>query len=269
MNCTEARLAIAAEPAASSAELEEHLRSCAACQQFRREVRALEADIARALALGPPLPRSAARATPGASPAHAAGPLASASAAAPLARVIPLPQANRKTRRAPAWRPWAMAASLVLAVALGTALWLGRPADTLAHDVVVHVRGEPDSWLAKQQVSVAGIDHALRANGVELGILPARITYAHSCFFRGHYIPHLVVQTTSGPVTVLILKHEQTRGTQRFSEHGLSGIIVPAAQSGSIAVLAQDRAGTAAAAVAPAAAQMQRETQWLDSSVGQ
>ena len=34
------------------------------------------------------------------------------------------------------------------------------------------------------------------------------VSYANSCVFRGHHVPHLVVQTEAGPVTVMVLVHE-------------------------------------------------------------
>ena len=49
MTCDEARLLIGGDPAASTPELEEHVRGCAACAQLRREMQALDGDILRAL----------------------------------------------------------------------------------------------------------------------------------------------------------------------------------------------------------------------------
>ena len=49
MNCNDAHLAIGAEPEATSAELESHLRACASCTGYRHEMRQLEQNIHRAL----------------------------------------------------------------------------------------------------------------------------------------------------------------------------------------------------------------------------
>src|SRR5579862_2791631 len=102
MNCTAARLQIGADPLGSSPELEAHLEVCAACRGLREEMRALEVRLRRALEQPPELP------------------------------------ARRVPRRA-AWQQWAMAASAVLAVVGVLAVWLLRPSDTLAHEVVAHV----------------------------------------------------------------------------------------------------------------------------------
>jgi HAMP domain-containing protein len=221
MNCDEARLQIGAHPAASTPELEEHVRGCSACAQFRSEMRTLDADIHRAMQKPPDVVRRAAR------------------------------------RAAPAWRQWAVAAGAALATFLVLTLWLLRPTDTLARDVVQHVQGEPDSWQATQQVSVEELNSALQNAGVALEVTSDKVVYAQSCWFRGHYVPHLVVQTAQGPVTVMILRHVPVRGRQTFSEEGMSGMIVPA-EHGSIAVLARGNG-----AVDAVATQMNQDMRWM------
>jgi len=49
MKCSDAHLSIGAEPQGTSPELEQHLRDCASCTQFRREMRDLDAQIHRAM----------------------------------------------------------------------------------------------------------------------------------------------------------------------------------------------------------------------------
>jgi Protein of unknown function (DUF3379) len=221
MTCEEARLLIGAQPGATTPALEEHLQSCAACARFREEMRALDADIGRALQRPPEV-------------------------------------AGRRARARPVlWRQWALAASVVLATLAVLGVWLLRPSDTLAHDVVAHVQGEPESWLATQHLSAPGIEATLRRSGVELDVTSDPVTYAHSCWFRGHYVPHLVVQTARGPATVLILRHEQVPARRSFHEDGMSGVIVPAGL-GSIAVLARGGGD-----VGELAGQMQRDIRWL------
>jgi hypothetical protein len=221
VNCDEARLAVGADPAASTPELEAHLAGCPACARFREEMRTLDADIRRAMQKPPALMRPAAR------------------------------------RTGPAWRQWAMAAGAALATFLVLALWLLRPTDTLARDVVRHVEGEPDSWSATQQVSAAELSGALHNAGVALDITSDKVVYAQSCWFHGHYVPHLVVQTAQGPATVMILRHDQVRGRRTFNEQGFSGVIVPA-EHGSIAVLMRGNASVAALA-----GEMNQDMRWV------
>jgi len=221
MICEDARLAIGADPEAAGGELEEHLRGCDACRAFQDEMRSLDADIRRALAEPPDV------------------------------RSVP---ARRVTRP---WREYALAAGVVLAVAAATLVWLLRPTDSLARDVVAHVRAEPDSWLSTINVSAGSIDHALKSSGVGLDLASDKIVYAQSCWFHGHYVPHLVVQTTQGPVTVLILRHEHVKARDEFREGGMTGVIVPAGD-GSIAVLARGRGPVPAIA-----AELRQEVHWL------
>jgi hypothetical protein len=62
------------------------------------------------------------------------------------------------------------------------------------------------------------------------------VVYAHACWFRDRYVPHLVVQTSTGPVTVLVLAGESARRVEHFEEGGYSGVIAPA-PNGAVAVL--------------------------------
>jgi hypothetical protein len=220
VNCGEARLLIGAEPHASSPELEEHLQGCPACQRLREEMRALDANIRRALEQPP-----------------VAG--------------------ARRISRPTAWRPFAMAASVLLALTAVLAVWVLRPSATLAHEVVAHVQAEPDSWLAKEHVSASDISEALKNAGVSLNVSSDRIMYAQSCWFRGHYVPHLVVETDKGPATVMLLRHEHVPMRRSFHEGGMSGVLVPLGK-GSIAVLTRGDADAGAIA-----GQMQQEVHWL------
>jgi hypothetical protein len=219
VSCEQARLQIGADPGNSTAELEQHLQDCESCRQFSAEVRTLDANIRRALERPP--------------------------AAAVAARFTA------------SWRPWALAASVLLAMLAVLAVWALRPSDTLAREVVAHVQEEPDSWLAREQVDAQSIDSALRSAGVKLDITSDRITYAQSCWFRDHYVPHLVMQTAQGPVTVMILRHQHVSARRTFHEAGMSGVIVPARQ-GSIAVLTRGDANIDAVT-----AQMLQDVRWL------
>jgi hypothetical protein len=67
------------------------------------------------------------------------------------------------------------------------------------------------------------------------------VSYASSCLFRGHRVPHLVVQTSMGPVTVMVLVHESVSKAVPFDEEGYRGVIVPVPGHGSLAVLVHDK----------------------------
>jgi len=201
--CEDARLLIGAEPCATSAELTEHLKSCQACAEFQFEMVALDANIRRALEEPPSVVRG--------------------------------------RRRLFVQPKWALAASMVLIVMATLAVWALRIDTSLAHEVVAHVIAEPQSWAGTDAVPEATLADVLRKGGVVLGATPYSVVYARSCWFRGHYVPHLVVRTAHSLATVMILRNETVDQRQTFHEDGLSGVIVPSAH-GSIAVLAASRA---------------------------
>lgn len=65
-------------------------------------------------------------------------------------------------------------------------------------------------------------------------------SYAMSCFVRGEWVPHLVVQGEHGPVMLLLLPHESVSEPVPLSlpEEGLSGVIVPLGEV-SVAVMGE------------------------------
>lgn len=206
MNCQEARRFIGAEPYVTSRELAEHLQGCPACAEFQLEMVALEANIRRALEEPPVAAR-----------------------------------ALKRRRLMLARSGWALAASVLLGFLATLVVWTLRPADSLAQEVVAHVIAEPQSWASKDVVSARALDEILHKSGLVLDATPYSVVYANSCWFRGHYVPHLVVRTAHSLVTVLILSHERVDARQAFHEDGLAGVIVPASL-GSIAVLGEGTA---------------------------
>jgi hypothetical protein len=217
-------------------ELAEHLASCPECSQFLREMVALDTNIRRALE---------------------GTPLSVAPPSETAATVVPITSAATAQRRKPArhWSGWALAASVALVSIL--AVWALRPTDSLAHDVVAHVEYESNSWSSKEDPSPAEINETLARAGVALDMSSDKIMYAHSCPFRGHTVPHLVVSTPQGPVTVMVLRYESVKHPMSFHEGGMTGVITPAPH-GSIAVLVKGNENVDAVAE-----QVQKSVRWL------
>jgi hypothetical protein len=88
------------------------------------------------------------------------------------------------------------------------------------------------------------LDAVLRGSKLRLRSGVGIVSYASGCSFRGHTVPHLVVQTPTGPVTVMVLVHETVRNPAQFDEQGYRGTIVPVPGHGSIAVLMQGPGAT-------------------------
>ena len=101
---------------------------------------------------------------------------------------------------------------------------------------------EPNAW-ARTDIPVPQpkLDRVLSEGHVRLKAGAGMVSYANSCLFRGHNVPHLVLQTGDGPVTVMVLTHESVRRSMRFDEQGYRGVIVPVPDHGSLAVLERGR----------------------------
>ena len=195
--CAHARLQIGGDPHDLPPEVTAHLATCAACRQFREETLLLDRRLRAALEL-------------------------------------PLAQFRTQPAAVPA-RRFALAASVVLAVLLAGGFWVLRPQPALAGEVVRHVLHEAGSWDARELLPASAVADVLKTAGVEFDAsLP--VVYAYACPFNGHRVPHLVVQTTNGPMTVMLLAHEKVSKRTEFAQDGLHGVLLPAG-SGSVAVL--------------------------------
>ena len=208
IDCTRYRQSMLAQPQGGDPALLEHRASCPDCNLFTERLLRFESDLQRAL-----------RVT-----------VADA--------VVPL-RAKAPPRRSPDFRPrWAMAAGVLMAVVVAGGLWLGVPRSSLAADVATHMREEPQAWRRTDvPVPSAALQNVLRDAQMQLAAGADLVSYANSCGFRGHQVPHLVIQTESGPVTVMVLVHEHARKPVQFDEQGYRGVIVPVAGHGSLAVL--------------------------------
>ena len=212
MNCLEYRRSIGAEPWRTDAELEAHARSCAACAEFGAQMRQLDARIESALRIPVPLWSSI----------------------------------GSLTERWPR-APLALAASLLLAVTVAAILWLALPRSSLADEVIAHMQHEPEALHASVPLAPSAVAEVLAKSQMRLRAPLGRVTYASSCLFRGHLVPHLVIDAGRGPVTVMLLSDERVARPLHFSEQGFTGVIVPA-QRGAIAVLTWDESQVAAIA---------------------
>jgi hypothetical protein len=223
--------ALLADPHDPDPELRAHRESCDDCAAFAERLLRFESRLERALRVD--LPAGADWVAPDEPAARAD--------AHGSDRVVPFPvKAPDLARRGAAHgRGWlAMAASVLLAVVVAGVLWVAAPGASVAADVVTHMAGEPDAWRRTDvPVPDAELQEVLRNTHLRLAAGSAMVSYASSCEFRGHHVPHLVIQTDSGPVTVMVLVHERVSKPVQFDEQGYRGVIVPVAGHGSIAVL--------------------------------
>lgn len=200
------RRALLTDPRGETPEVSEHRASCAECRAFGERLQRFESRVERALRID----------------------------ASRSAQVLPF-----KRAAAPARRWYALAASVAAAFFVAGLVWLAVPRSSLAADVVAHMAGEPDAWNTREPVPDAELAAVLSNTHMQLSPGAGGVSYASSCTFHGHHVPHLVVQTPQGPVTVMVLVHEPVAKPQPFDENGYRGTIVPLPGHGSLAVLAR------------------------------
>lgn len=215
MNCLAFRRQVGALPSADGGEFDAHRRECAACARHQDELRALDALIARAFAVDPARIRR---------PAAGAG-------------------------RVPATRSryLAIAASIVVGLSVGLVLLVSAPRASIAREVVAHIVDEPGTTNLLVPVAAAALAGVLDPEGARLRPGIGDVTFAARCVHQGHVVPHLVVRTPEGAVTVLLLRHREIDEPVRIAEQGLEGVVLPAPR-GSIAIVGQglkDPAGVA------------------------
>ena len=211
MNCLEFRRIVGAEPSSTAPDVAEHAAQCEACAKYQREMQQMDQLIHRALSIDVAVP----------------------------ADVAATPITSKQPKRSPAMR-WSLAASLLLAIALSV-FWLGYPRETLATEAVQHALHEPDSLVRTDELVLPEeLAEVLSHAQVKLKADMGQVSYATVCLFRGHHVPHFVVQTAQGPVTVLLLRDEKpVEKSRSFTEGKFEGVIVPAPQ-GVLAVLGQN-----------------------------
>jgi hypothetical protein len=205
MKCHEAQTALGADPRNCDAAVHAHVESCVACSEHRAQMLRMDDLIRRALTI--PVGGSA--------------------------TVIPTPVKPRFGR-------WQIAASFVASVAVVGSVWVASTQETLAEQLIEHADHEAFAIVrTDHRVDSPIVNAVLSEAGIRLKD-QAEVSYAASCDFGRHTVPHLVVQTSDGPVTVLILAHEESiENPQEIHEDGYDGVIVPAPR-GVVAVLGKD-----------------------------
>jgi hypothetical protein len=210
VNCKEFRAATGADPRATRADLAAHAAGCEACAAWRRELLRMDDVIRRALAFDVGAERTVGPALPA-----------------------------RSAWRRPAWRGWAMAAGVACATLVAGLLWLAPARAALADAVVAHMSEEPGAWARTDSpADPVLLARVLARAGVRLNAGAGVASYANSCWFRGHHVPHLVFQTDDGPVTVMVLPAERVAAAIEFDEQGYRGVLVPA-ERGALAILSR------------------------------
>jgi hypothetical protein len=109
----------------------------------------------------------------------------------------------------------------------------------LADQIVAHMDHEEES---RRVTSVAVASQTLnevvgrQVSGMDQDI--GLVTYAMSCVINGRTVPHLVIQGSRGPVTLILLPDETIDASIPLSGDNVHGVLLPVG-SGSIAIIGQ------------------------------
>lgn len=215
MNCEEYRHAIGADPAFDGGA--EHLAECAECCAFRDQMRALDMNIAKALALDVPTLN-----------------LPDLPSIDSTDNVVTL--APRRSLAKPGW--FALAASVMLAAVLGVRMFAVDVDDaSLGAAVLAHVDHDPSALVVSgTPVSNTVLERAVPPTVAHMDHDAGLITYAKSCEINGKTVPHLVIQGEKGPVTILLMPDEKVASAQTLDGDNVHGVILPVG-NGSIAII--------------------------------
>lgn len=186
MNCLELRRIRLCDPQAESAELCAHLDTCPACRAFVATLATEDALLQQALAVPVPL--------------HLAE------------RVLLTAQLQQRR-----WQPWALAASLVLALSVGMGAWQMRPQPTPSWSEVVlaHVLNERATLAHRDEVSPRQFASALADYGLDLKGNLGRVSYLDHCDMPGGKGLHVVLETADQGRVTLILPPLSAGGAAR------------------------------------------------------
>jgi hypothetical protein len=221
MDHAEFRRLLGADPARTSVEIEAHRASCPDCAKYAEDMRKLDRLLVGALAVTGPKPMSP-------------------------------PWAQRRS----VVRWYAVAAGLIIAAVLGLTFWTGARRDALIVEVITHADRERNVLVeSPKRVAADKVESALAKAGAQLAADMA-ISVARVCKIRGNVAPHLILQTRSGAVAVLLLSHERVWLPHSFEKLGYKGRIVPIGKH-SVAIV-----GTSEAAVEEGAELASRSITW-------
>jgi len=198
MNCLEFHRQKLADPRRLSAEAQAHAQACADCLAFARSVDETEGQLQQALAT--PVPEGVAD------------------------RILLRVHASGR----PAWRAWALAASVVIGVALTFALLQTTPSGEYARLAIKHVVDEPESFQKLYNMEPAVIGEAMRSVGATLKEPIGRVRYVKLCpLEQGGTGWHIVFETPEGLATLILVPGKPPESMQVASASGWSALIRP------------------------------------------
>lgn len=249
MNFDEFERAILADPTSESPELLERAAKCPRSAALREQALGLEQRLQRAFEV--PVPESLSRRVPD----MAALAAAESDPDSASGNVVQLAARSTNRWQLPAWVGLAACLALVAALVLRQPDIAGSAdqadadalADALIAEVIEHLGPELSS-MAPSDLRVTGrqVSDVLSPAGATMHAAPGPVSYAKSCVINGELVPHLVVQGTGGPVTILVMPKQTVDGPVSIMRGGFEGVILPVGDRGSVAIIGRDKASVEA-----------------------
>jgi hypothetical protein len=215
MNCDEYKQAVGADPSFDGGA--GHLSDCPSCQEYRRDMQALDQKIGRALALEVPeltMPS--------------------------LDDVDTGNVVTLESRRPVSMKAWfSVAATVALAVFIGFRYGpdISPEYASLGDEVLAHVTHEPAALLVTDfKVSDEHLSEVVPASIANIDHSSGLITFAETCPISGYDVPHLVIQGEHGPITIMLLPNEKISEAITLNDENSHGVILPVGD-GSIAIV--------------------------------
>lgn len=213
MNCLEFRRSIMIEPDIQEKEILAHAEGCKTCASFFREQLAFEENL-RDVAMMPVPDQLVSR--------------------------ILLHQGTNVSRQQRHQRRWyAVAASIVLAIAVIIGVERQTVPMSVAQLVMTHINDEPQHLEDQLNVQKPELDKVFADIGLRVSTSLGHVNYVGGCTIRNNEKgAHVVLQGKKGPVTVLFMPGETVMARAQVVGGRFRGIIFPA-QYGSVAVVGE------------------------------
>jgi len=198
MNCLDFRREKLADPRRLSTEAQLHVRDCAPCAGFAREIDESEARLAEAFSVRVP---------------------------EGLADRMLL--ARRRTGR-PRWAPWALAAGVMLAAAVAWNQLQDSPAEHYARLAIEHVLTEPGFLTEVEAGAPAALRTAVEEFGGRINGPIGRIRVVKVCPAGDGRARHIVFETPAGLATLILVPDKRVTSAAKANGKGLSALVQPA-----------------------------------------
>jgi hypothetical protein len=198
MNCLLFRREKLADPRHLSDAALAHARSCEGCAAFGRSLDENDADLMRTLAV--PVPDGLAD------------------------RVL----LRTEGRTRPAWRAWALAASVTLMIGVVSAYLAYTPSDAYARLAIEHVVHEPEALTTLYHEDSASVAVALRSVGASVRSPIGQVRYVRLCPWGENGMAwHVVFDTPQGLATLILVPDMHARSKANASANGWSALVQP------------------------------------------